>query len=92
MKKYIQVFVLLVMLSCLISISCQEKAIIPEKEIDGALLMQVDHFSKACNRLKTLADSANPEPASMQQAFLKCRLAYKKFEWAAGAGNGSIRR
>src|ERR1700759_1608207 len=83
MKKYIQLFVLLVLLSCFISISCHEKIVIPEKEIAGALLTQIDSFSSVCNRLKTYAESVSANQSSLQQTFLQCRLAFKKFEWAA---------
>lgn len=83
MKKYIQLFVLLVLISCFISISCQEKTINREKEIANALLAQIDSFSSVCNRLKTYADSGSADQTSFQQTFLQCRLAYKKFEWAA---------
>jgi cytochrome c peroxidase len=83
MKKYSQLLVLLVLISCFISISCQEKIIIPEKEIANMLLKQIDSFSSVCSRLKTGADSASADQATLQQSFLQCRLAYKKFEWAA---------
>src|SRR5437763_12002082 len=83
MKKYIQLSVLSLGLSCLIAISCHEKAIIPEKEIAAVLLKQIDLFSLACNHLQTLTDSATTNQPLLQQAFLECRLAYKKVEWAA---------
>jgi len=83
MKKYIQLFILLVLISCFISISCQEKPIVPEKEIAKALLIQIDSFASVCNRLKTLAESASADQTTLQQTFLQCRQAFKKFEWAA---------
>src|ERR1700749_929576 len=83
MKKYIQLSVLLVLMSCFISVSCQEKTIIPEKEIAGTLLIQIDSFASVCTRLKTLADSPSADHTLLQQTFLESRLAYKKFEWAA---------
>ena len=83
MKKYIQLFVLLVLISCFISISCQEKTFVPEKEIAKTLLTQIDSFASVCNRLKTFAESASADQTSLQQTFLQCRLAFKKFEWAA---------
>ena len=83
MKKYIQLFVLLVLISCFISVACQEKAIIPEKEIANILLTQIDSFSSVCNRMKTYAESASTDQTRFQQTFLESRLAFKKFEWAA---------
>src|ERR1700690_2357785 len=83
MKKYIQLFVLLVLVSCFISVSCQEKTIIPEKEIAGALITQIDSFSSVCSRMKTYAESAPADKNLLQQTFLQGRLAFKKFEWAA---------
>jgi cytochrome c peroxidase len=83
MKKYIQLFVLLILIGCLITVSCEEKTIIPEKKIAGALLIQIDSFSSACSRLKSIAESASADQNLLQQTFLQCRLAYKKFEWAA---------
>src|SRR4029077_19280955 len=83
MKKYIQLFVLLVLISCFISISCQEKPIVPEKEIAKTLLVQIDSFASVCNRLKSLAESASADQTALKQTFLESRLAFKKFEWAA---------
>ena len=84
MKKYIQLSVLLVLISCFISVSCQEKATVPEKEIAKTLLTQIDSFSSACSLLKKYAESASAaDQTTVQQAFLQCRLSYKKFEWAA---------
>jgi len=83
MKKYIQLFALPVLISCFISVSCQEKTIIPEKEIARDLLIRIDSFSSVCNRLKIIAESASADQITLQQTFLQCRLAYKKFEWAA---------
>lgn len=83
MKKYIQFFVLLLLVSCIIVVSCQEKAVAPEKEIAGTLLTRIDSFSSLCSRLKIFAESPSPDQSSLQQIFLQCRLAYKKFEWAA---------
>ncbi|HET7003002.1 MAG TPA: cytochrome c peroxidase [Puia sp.] len=83
MKKHFQLFVLLILISCLITVSCEEKTIIPEKKIAGTLLIQIDSFSSACSRLKTIVESASADQNTLQQAFLQCRLSYKKFEWAA---------
>ena len=83
MKKYIQLFILLVLFSCFVSVSCHEKTAVPEKEIAISLLNQIDSFASACNRLKTLAESASADQSALQQTFLQCRLVYKKFEWAA---------
>ena len=83
MKKYIQFFILLTLISCFISVSCKEKTTVPEKEIANSLLNQIDSFASACNRLKTLAETASADQSALQQSFLQCRLSYKKFEWAA---------
>ena len=83
MKKYIQLFVLPVLISCFISVSCQQKPINPEKEIANILLTQIDSFSSVCNRMITYAESASTDQTRLQQTFLESRLAFKKFEWAA---------
>jgi cytochrome c peroxidase len=83
MKKYIQFFVSLVIMICVVSIACREKPVIPEKEISRSLLTKIDSFDSVCNRLKLSAGSASMDQTILQQTFLQCRLAFKKIEWAA---------
>jgi len=54
--------------------SCTQPVILPEKLIAQRLSTQVDSFALICKTLQT-----NPT----QENFLKARLAYKQFEWAA---------
>jgi cytochrome c peroxidase len=81
MKNSIQPFVLLAFISCFVS--CQEKLIMPEKEIAKSLLIQIDSFSSQTSQLKTRAESGSVDQSTLQKTFLQARLAYKKFEWAA---------
>jgi cytochrome c peroxidase len=82
MKKYILLFVLLALITCSVSISCKQKAIVPEKAIVLTLLKQVDSFASLCNKLKSETEAGSNDEKQLQQLFLQTRLAYKKLEWA----------
>jgi cytochrome c peroxidase len=76
--------------------SCTQPATPPEKLIAQKLSTQVDSFALICKALKSAVDSPSgeavnrsPGPAAAssftraQELFLRARLAYKRFEWAA---------
>ena len=74
--------------------SCDHPGQPPEKLIAQKLLTQVDSFAVICRAMQAAADSpvnadspANPGStaafARLQALFLRARLAYKRFEWAA---------
>ena len=64
--------------------SCTQPVTPPEKLIAQQLSTQVDSFALICRTLQTAADSPTRDAsAHLQQLFLKARLAYKRFEWAA---------
>ena len=83
MKKYIRLFVSLILIIFFIFVSCREKVIVPEKEIAKTLLIRIDSFASQYNQLKSYLQSGSAGLATLQQSFLQTRRAYKKFEWAA---------
>src|ERR1700682_2732999 len=83
MKRYIPLFILLTLITCYFSTSCQEEIKSPEKKIAKTLLTQIDSFASLCNKLKTEAESGSTDETHLRQTFLQTRLSFKKFEWAA---------
>jgi len=64
--------------------SCTEQKIKPEKQIARDLISQIDSFAALCSSLKAgVEGSSFVEKGMLQRQFLKARLAYKRFEWAA---------
>jgi cytochrome c peroxidase len=82
MKRYVQLFSLLFLITGYISVSCKQKVIAPEKLIAQTLLKQIDSFALICNKLKTVAESGSANENQLKQLFLQIRLAYKELEWA----------
>jgi cytochrome c peroxidase len=62
--------------------SCRQGVVPSEKMIAQTLSAQVDSFA-ACKDQLLKAVEANSSQQVLQDLFLKTRLAYKKFEWAA---------
>lgn len=62
--------------------SCRETVVAPEKIIAQTLSAQVDSFA-ACKNELLKAIEENRSEQRIQNLFLKTRLAFKKFEWAA---------
>src|SRR3982750_1006525 len=83
MKIYIRLTVSVLLITCLIFLSCRENKIVPEKEIARSLLIRVDSFASTCNQLKAYIQSGSSDQSALQESFLRARLAFKKFEWAA---------
>ncbi len=84
MKKIVLISLLLVLILVFAFFSCQTKApsSAPEKSIAAKLVLQVDSFAAACSRLEAAAEGG-PDEKSLQELFLRARLSYKQFEWAA---------
>ncbi len=81
MKRVLSLFLSLG--ACIIYLySCTDQKT-PEKKIADTLLQQVSEFVDRCNTLQQAAALPSPNEAELQQLFLKARLAYKQFEWAA---------
>lgn len=83
MKKYISFCVLLIFALCFLYCGCQQKTIPPEQAIAQTIISQVDDFDSVCLQLKSVAEKVSPNEKDLQQLFLKARLSYKRFEWAA---------
>ncbi|HMG83334.1 MAG TPA: cytochrome c peroxidase, partial [Ferruginibacter sp.] len=82
MKKFI--FLVSLLAAIVIYTACFYKhvAVAPEKAIAQTLVMQVDSFVSAKNKLKAAVETGASE-AQLQALFLQTRMAYKRFEWAA---------
>ncbi len=63
----------------------------PQPPIVSTLVAQTDTLVAAVNRLDTLAVSGAPD-LSLQSAFLRTRLAYKRIEWAVEYFNPLLAR
>jgi cytochrome c peroxidase len=84
MKKlfFIPGLMILVVLSTLLT--CKPDRVAPEKEIAGILIRQVDSFKTICALLQSDGlQNGFTGSRQLEELFLKARLAYKKFEWAA---------
>ena len=71
--------------------SCKQKQIVPEKAIAQTLVLQVDSFAAAKNKLLAAVEGDKDEK-QLQQLFITTRLAFKKFEWAAEYFSPAISR
>ena len=84
MKKFCLIATLSVVLASYIFIACkQQKEITPEEKIAQTLVAQVDTFSDALKQLESAIENKPTDEKHLQNLFLKARLAYKNFEWAA---------
>lgn len=61
----------------------QENPQPPGKKIAQMLLTQVDSFAVLCHTLQIAVEGGNAGEQSLQRMFLRARLGYKRFEWAA---------
>ena len=83
MKKLIFIVIVLVVTVGNTFIFCKQKTVKPEKEIEQAILTQIDSFSAICSKLQDAAANGTSPETDLQQLFISARQAYKKFEWAA---------
>src|ERR1035438_10224041 len=83
MKKLIFIVIVLIVTVGNTFIFCKQNTVKPEKEIEQAILAQIDSFSAICTKLQYAAANGTSPEADLQQLFLSARQAYKKFEWAA---------
>ena len=82
MKKFVFISVTLFALTGYLLFSCKQKQVVPEKAIAQTLVLQVDSFATAKDKLLTAVE-ANKDEKQLQQLFIETRLSFKKFEWAA---------
>lgn len=61
----------------------QEKPQPPEKMIAQMLSTQVDSFAVLCHTLQIAVETGNAGGQVLQRMFLRARMGYKQFEWAA---------
>ena len=83
MKKYFFISLFFIPLIAYLFFSCKEQKEKTEILIAQDLVKQVNDFASYCKLLKASADKNVVDEKQLQQLFLKVRLAYKKFEWAA---------
>lgn len=82
MKKYFFITGLLIIIILYTACFYKHDTVTPENKIAQTLVAQVDSFVIAKNKLLAAAQKDASE-AELQNLFLKTRIAYKKFEWAA---------
>ena len=82
MKKFVFISVTLLALTGYLLFSCKQKQVAPEKTIAQTLVLQVDSFAGAKNKLLAAAEN-NKDEKQLQHLLIETRLAFKKFEWAA---------
>jgi cytochrome c peroxidase len=82
MKKFAFISVTLFTLTGYLFFSCKQRQVVPEKAIAQTLVLQVDSFAAAKDKLLAAVES-NKDEKQLQQLFIETRLSFKKFEWAA---------
>ena len=83
MKKLLFICGILLALTGYLLVSCNTVTVAPEKVIAQTLLMQIDSFSIAKDKLLKAVEGGTAGEGELQSLFLQTRLAYKKIEWAA---------
>ena len=83
MKKLIIFVMLLTTIGGYNFLSCNSKAPAPEKIITRKLILQSDTLAALCKNLQDMAEVKHVGEKRLQDLFLRARLAYKNFEWAA---------
>lgn len=84
MKKTIMTAIILFLFVGYLFVACKQKAVKPEKAIAEILVTQVDSFTNIINGELLPAAMYNPiDTTRLKSLFLKARLTYKRFEWAA---------
>ena len=63
--------------------SCHPEKVLPEEKVAQNIVLQIDSFSDFIEKKLLPVVESNVDGKQLQQLFLKSRLAYKKFEWAA---------
>jgi cytochrome c peroxidase len=83
MKKIMIIGVLLTAIGGYNFLSCNSKTPGPEKIIAQRLIQQGDTFAVLCRNLLAMAKGKRTDEKQLQDLFLRTRVAYKNFEWAA---------
>jgi cytochrome c peroxidase len=83
MKSFLFISLLIILVTGLVFFSCKQQATAPVKSISQTLLEQIDSFSSLTGQFRSSAENPTAQEGQLQELFLKTRLAYKKFEWAA---------
>ena len=83
MKKLFFICGILLALTGYLLVSCNTITVAREKAIAQTLLIQIDSFSAAKDKLLTAVEAGTAREGELQSLFLQTRLAYKKIEWAA---------
>jgi cytochrome c peroxidase len=82
MKSTFFIFLIVVFIAGLAFFSCKQKP--PAAKTTTEWLMeQTDSFSSVCKQFREKAENPSSKEKELQDLFLKTRLAYKRFEWAA---------
>jgi cytochrome c peroxidase len=77
----------LLIVTCLFSaafvfFSCNRKPAVRNGDVRQTLLTQLDSFAAEISSLEAAAKSSNISESQLQEQFLRCRMAFKKTEWA----------
>ena len=83
MKKFILIASFLFFIGGYSFVSCKHSTLTPEKAIAQTLLAQIDSFAICKTNLLKAVQGGRANEKQLQDLFLKTRIAYKKFEWAA---------
>ena len=83
MKKLLFICATLLALTGYLLVSYNTVTVTPEKAVAQTLLIQIDSFSAAKDKLLTAVEGGVAGEKQLQSLFLQTRLAYKKIEWAA---------
>jgi len=82
MKSTLFILLIVLIITGMAFFSCNQKP--PAvKTTSEWLLEQTDSFSSVCKQFRAAAENPSSEEKELQDLFLKTRLAYKRFEWAA---------
>jgi cytochrome c peroxidase len=83
MKRFLFISLLAILVIIGVLFSCKQNSVVPLKTIGQTLLDQIDSFSSLAGQFRKAAENPAAPEGQLQELFLKTRLAYKKFEWAA---------
>src|SRR6201986_571141 len=83
MKKISLLTIVILINAGFIFLECKQQKDTPEKIIAQFLVKQFDSFNASCKTLQVAVENNKNDEQQFQDLFLKARLAYKNFEWAA---------
>jgi cytochrome c peroxidase len=83
MKRFLFISLLAILVTIGVLFSCKQNSAAPVRTISQTLLEQIDSFSAVTGQFRIAAENPAAQEGQLQELFIKTRMAYKKFEWAA---------